>query len=149
MTRTSGGIEMATALTDKDYMNTVKHWQKITPMVHVPKNDAEYNKLNALLERLLDEIANDESHHLISLVDTIDNMIQTYDNDQYSYDMQGNAIDALTFLMEQHGLVQKDLSDIASQGVMSEILNGKRELNIKQVKKLSDKFHVSPNVFID
>jgi HTH-type transcriptional regulator / antitoxin HigA len=142
-------LDMAIALTDKDYMNTIKHWQKITPLVHVPKNDTEYNKLNALLGRLLDEIEGDESHHLISLVDTIDAMIQTYDNDHHSSDIKGRAIDALEFLMEQHNLKQRDLSDIASQGVMSEILNGRRDLNVKQIKKLADKFHVSPNVFID
>jgi len=140
---------MATALTDKDYMSTIKHWQKITPLVHVPKNDADYNKLNALLGRLLDEIKNDESHHLISLVDTIDIMIQAYDNDQHSSDIKGSAVDALAFLMEQHNLKQSDLSDIASQGVISEILNGRRDLNVKQITKLADKFHVSPNVFIE
>ncbi|MDF1756815.1 MAG: helix-turn-helix domain-containing protein [Legionellaceae bacterium] len=140
---------MAITLTDKDYMSTIKYWQKITPLVHVPKNDTEYNKLNALLGRLLDEIEGDESHYLISLVDTIDTMIQTYDNDQHSSDIKGSAIDALEFLMEQHNLKQRDLSDIASQGVISEILNGRRDLNVKQIKKLADKFHVSPDVFID
>jgi HTH-type transcriptional regulator/antitoxin HigA len=51
--------------------------------------------------------------------------------------------------MEEHTLKQSDLSEIGSQGVVSEILNGKRELNLRQVKLLSQRFSVSPNVFID
>ena len=35
--------------------------------------------------------------------------------------------------MEEHGLKQSDLSDIGSQGVVSEILRGKRELNTRQI----------------
>ena len=139
---------MAFALTDKIYTETVSHWQKITPIVHMPKNDDDYDKLNSLLGRLLDEVANDESHYLISLVDTVSNMIEAYDA-QDNYDLKGTAIDALKFLMEQHELKQKDLSDVVSQGVMSEILNGKRKLNLNQIKKLSIKFNVSPDTFID
>jgi len=33
-------------------------------------------------------------------------------------------------------------------GVISEILRGKRELNIRQIRALSRHFHVSPAVFI-
>ena len=59
-----------------------------------------------------------------------------------------SGVDALRFLMEQHKLVQSDLPEIGSQGVISEILQGKRILNVNQIKKLSKKFHVSPSTFI-
>jgi HTH-type transcriptional regulator/antitoxin HigA len=35
--------------------------------------------------------------------------------------------------MEQHGLKQTDLREIGSQGVVSEILSGKRDLNVRQI----------------
>ncbi len=54
----------------------------------------------------------------------------------------------LRLFMEEHGLNQTDLSDIDSQGVVSEILNGRRELNIRQVRLLAKRFQVSPAVFI-
>jgi HTH-type transcriptional regulator/antitoxin HigA len=50
--------------------------------------------------------------------------------------------------MEENGLKQKDLSDLGSQGVVSEILSGKRALNIRQIKALSNRFNVSASVFI-
>jgi HTH-type transcriptional regulator/antitoxin HigA len=40
-------------------------------------------------------------------------------------------------------------NEIGSQGVVSEILNGKRQLNITQIRKLSERFKISPATFID
>ena len=50
--------------------------------------------------------------------------------------------------MEQHHLKQADLSEIGSQGVISEILAGKRSLNIRQVQALSKRFAVSADTFL-
>jgi len=50
--------------------------------------------------------------------------------------------------MQEHNLKQSDLQEIGNQGVVSEVLAGKRMLNLEQVKKISNKFHVSPLVFI-
>ena len=50
--------------------------------------------------------------------------------------------------MEQHGLKQGDLEEIGSQGVVSEILTGKRELNVRQVRALSQRFGVSTATFL-
>jgi len=43
---------------------------------------------------------------------------------------------------------QADLKEIGSQGVVSEILNGKRSLNVRQIKLLAERFSVSPATFI-
>lgn len=59
------------------------------------------------------------------------------------------GIDVLKYLVEQHGHVQKDLSDVASRSNISEILSGSRNLNLKHIKALSHKYGVSPLVFID
>ena len=53
-----------------------------------------------------------------------------------------------SFLMEEHGLTQSDLPEIGSQGVVSDILRGKRELNVRQIRALAKRFQVSPAVFI-
>jgi HTH-type transcriptional regulator/antitoxin HigA len=50
--------------------------------------------------------------------------------------------------MEEHGLKQSDLPEIGSQGVVSEIPSGKRQLNVRQLKLLSERFKVSPAVFV-
>jgi HTH-type transcriptional regulator/antitoxin HigA len=45
-------------------------------------------------------------------------------------------------------LKQNDLPEIGSQGVVSEILNGKRELNTRQIQALSRRFGVSSAAFL-
>jgi HTH-type transcriptional regulator/antitoxin HigA len=54
----------------------------------------------------------------------------------------------LRFLMDQHELRQSDLAEeIGTQGVVSEILSGKRDLNRGHIESLSKRFSVSPAVF--
>lgn len=53
----------------------------------------------------------------------------------------------LAALMEEHGLKQFDLPEVGRQSMVSEILSGKRALNLRQVKALSARFHVSMEVF--
>jgi len=49
--------------------------------------------------------------------------------------------------MEQHGLGQFDLLEVAPQSVISEILSGKCQLNIGHIKVLSEHFDVSADMF--
>jgi len=50
--------------------------------------------------------------------------------------------------METNHLRQKDLAPVfGSESIVSEVLNGKRELNRTQIEKLSRRFGVSPAVF--
>ena len=138
-----------TALRKNDFKNTIRHWKYIANDIHEPLNENDYNRLSNLLDRLLDVVGNDENHELIGLVDVISHMISMYDEHKKYQIKNISGIKALKFLMEQHGLNQSDLSEIGSQGVVSEILSGKRSLNVNQIKKLSRRFHVSAETFID
>jgi len=125
----------------------VKVWPDIQPIFSVPHNEKDYNKLVNLLDSLIDEVGNNENHPLTSLMETIGSLIETYES-QYIHEIEGNPLDAMNALMEEHGLKQSDLSEIGSQGVVSEILSGKRQLTVRQIKMLSKRFKVSPAVFI-
>jgi HTH-type transcriptional regulator/antitoxin HigA len=79
-------------------------------------------------------------------IDTLSLLIAAYDDEHHKIpDVSGPEL--LKFLMEQHGLSQGDLPEIGSQGVVSEVLRGKRELNVRQIRALSRRFHVSPDAF--
>jgi HTH-type transcriptional regulator / antitoxin HigA len=57
--------------------------------------------------------------------------------------------EALRHLMNEHGLKQAELSaEIGSQGVVSEVLNGKRQLNARQARALAARFNVSAAFFV-
>jgi HTH-type transcriptional regulator/antitoxin HigA len=50
--------------------------------------------------------------------------------------------------MEQHGLLQKDLAEeFGTPSIVSEVLSGKRDLSKDHIKRLSQRFHVSPELF--
>ena len=51
-------------------------------------------------------------------------------------------------LKQQHGLRQSDLPEVGSQGVVNEVLAGKRVLNARQVKALSQRFKVAADVLL-
>jgi HTH-type transcriptional regulator / antitoxin HigA len=58
-------------------------------------------------------------------------------------------IEVLQFLMEQHALKQKDLVEVfGAPSIVSEVLSGKRDLNKDHIKRLSARFHVSPELFL-
>jgi len=124
-----------------------KVWPEIQPIFSVPHNKKDYNRLVNLLDSLIDEVGNNETHPLASLMETIGSLVETYES-RYLNDIKGNPIDALNFLMEEHDLTQSDLKEIGSQGVISEILSGKRQLNVRQIKLLSERFSVSPAIFM-
>lgn len=125
----------------------VKVWPDIQPIFSVPHNEKDYNRLVNLVDSLVDEVGNNENHPLASLMETIGSLIETHESLNID-EVEGNPIDALCSLMEEHGLKQSDLSGIGSQGVVSEILSGKRQLNVRQIRMLSKRFKVSPAVFI-
>jgi HTH-type transcriptional regulator/antitoxin HigA len=123
-----------------------QNWQAVAPLIAVPSNESQYQERLALLEQLLDEIGEDENHPLSSLLDTLSVVVSNYEQQNYPKP-QASAQDVLAYLMAEHGLKQSDLPEIGSQGVVSEILRGKRELNKRQIQALSQRFHVSPEVF--
>jgi HTH-type transcriptional regulator/antitoxin HigA len=127
--------------------NILKVWPSIKTVFSVPHSDKEYQGLVKTLDYLVDEIAGNESHELSPVMETIGKLIENYEEHHISSN-ESSAIDTLKYLMKEHSLKQSDLKEIGSQGVVSEILTGKRLLNIEQIKRLSEKFHVSPLVFI-
>lgn len=124
-----------------------KVWPNIRSVFSVPHNEKDYNKLVKLLDSLIDEVGNNESHRLSRLMETIGSLIESYESQNYP-DIEGDPINALKTLMEEHGLKQSDLPEIGSQGVVSEIISGKRQLNVRQLKLLGERFKVSPIVFV-
>lgn len=131
----------------------VKHllpaWEAFRSATDIaPIRDAEhYQRMVFMLEALLDEAGGNENHPAMGLVDIVGDLIEDYETEHHPMpDVTG--IQALKFLMAQHGLKQTDLREIGSQGVVSEILTGKRDLNIRQIRALSERFGISPATFV-
>ena len=124
-----------------------KLWPNIQNIFSIPHTEEGYNRLVQLLDGVIDEVGDDESHPLASLMETLGSLIESYEA-QNIPGIEGNPINTLKALMAEHDLKQSDLPEIAGQGVISEILTGKRQLNVRQIKLLSKRFYVSPLVFM-
>jgi HTH-type transcriptional regulator/antitoxin HigA len=137
-------------------MNAIIDMQKLLPAweqfraatdISTIRDEGHYARMTQMLESLLDEAGGDEHHPVMGLVDIVGDLIEDYEAEQHQLP-EVSGIDALKFLMAQHGLKQGDLQEIGSQGVVSEILTGKRELNVRQVRALSQRFGVSTATFL-
>jgi len=123
-----------------------QHWAPIRRLLSI-RNERDYEDAIKRLNALLDVIGTNERHPLYTFLDTLGTLIHAYEEKHYP--MQDiNSADMLRYFMEEHGLKQSDLPEIGSQGVVSEVLNGKRDLKVRQIRALAKRFHVSPAVFM-
>jgi len=69
-------------------------------------------------------------------------LIEAYENKHYPISAS-DPVEAIRFRMEQQGLTPKDLEPyIGSSGRVSEVLNRRRRLSLKMVKRLHDGLHI-------
>ena len=123
-----------------------KQWVEIAPYLTI-NSDSEYDRAIERLNGLIDEVGTDIEHPLYSFLDILGIIIEAYEKQHYPIP-DSSGVDMLVHFMGEHSLSQSDLPEIGSQGVVSEIINGKRELNLRQIRALAQRFNVSPGVFL-
>jgi HTH-type transcriptional regulator / antitoxin HigA len=90
-----------------------------------------------------------------SLLELLVQLIERFEDEHYSFETGSSQGDLATprsillHLMEEHDLKQADLvGTIGSRGVVSEVVNGKRDISKAQASALSQLFHVDVGLFI-
>ncbi|MDF9776412.1 helix-turn-helix domain-containing protein [Pseudomonas baetica] len=127
--------------------NAAEHWEFVSPLLRKPKNEDDYDTLVQALDELLEMTGIDESHPLMSLVDIIGDWIEEWDH-KHRPMPEATGAEVLGYMMREHGLTQSDLPGVGPQSVVSEILSGKRQLNLRQIRWLAERFNVPVDVFI-
>jgi len=61
--------------------NVTKAWPPISRAVRVPRTEADYQELVELLDRITDEVGEDENHPLASLMDVLGVLIEKYEDE--------------------------------------------------------------------
>ena len=119
------------------------------------KTKEDYERALDLVEHLMttsEDTADNPILHLINLVvasiekfeDSLEDMI-AFEKDVDALDP---AVSTLRVIMDQNNLVYADLKEeIGSKSLVSQIINGNRSLTKDHIRKLSDRFHVSPELF--
>lgn len=123
------------------------HWSYVAPLLTPPADDEDYQALVEALDAILDAGGADETHVLAGLAAMVGQLVADYEARRYPMPEAMNAVEALAFLMAQFGLRQSDLPEIGNQAKVSEVLSGKRTINLRQAQALAKRFEVGIEVF--
>jgi len=118
--------------------------RKVPPKVmRTEKENEAYTEILYHLDRRSKRLTPAEKE----LAELLTLLIEDFEEKRYRLP-RTNPLDVLRFLMDQHGLKQKDLVDVfGTPSIVSEVLSGKRELNKDHIKRLSERFRLSPELF--
>jgi HTH-type transcriptional regulator/antitoxin HigA len=123
--------------------NPVKMIERGAP--HLIRTEQQLESYTRALYRLTSESHPTQAQ--IEAIELLTLLIERYENEHYALPKASPA-DVLRFLLSQHGLKQRDIAaDLGGESVVSEVLSGKRRLNVSHIEQLSKRFHVSPVVF--
>ena len=133
---------------DNQLFQIIKQWNHISAVIKEATNEREYNLLVKYWKELLDLVGDDETHELVGLLEIISYFIEKYNNKHVLNGRKATGVEMLKLLVRSNHLRQRDLPELGSQGVVSELLSGKRQLNLRQIKCLAKRFKVSPASFL-
>jgi HTH-type transcriptional regulator/antitoxin HigA len=124
-----------------EYLELLK---KFPPrMIRTEKENEAYTEILYELDQRSKKLtpAENELARLLTL------LIEDFEARHYQLP-RAKPLEVLQFLIDQHGLLQKDLTDVfGTPSIISEVLSSKRKLNKDHIKRLSRRFHVSPELF--
>ncbi len=114
-----------------------------------PTSDKDYKYLENTLNRLIDEVRDNENHPLALAMQIIGENLEQYDNEHFPLIGKNvTDVEMVKYLMEINNLHQKDLSAIfGGQANVSKFLNGERGLGKKHIFELKRKFKISADFF--
>ncbi|MFS8145330.1 transcriptional regulator [Rhizobium sp. R635] len=124
-----------------------EHWTHVAPLLAMPANEAEYDRLVEQLDEILAEVGDDEDHPLALLASRMADLVEAYDEKTRPMPPATGA-DALRYIMAERGLGQSEMPELGAQSVVSEILSGKRQINLRQARALSERFLIPASVFL-
>jgi len=114
-------------------------------------NEEDYGAALDLMDELIEDY--DEQKPLIEMLSI---SIEKWENESEEFtkfnkkiEVLDNGISVLRVLMDQHKLNTTDFqNEIGGKSMVSMILNNKRNLSLEHIKALSNRFGVSPQLFI-
>ena len=125
----------------------ITYWPRVAPVLTPPRTKAEFETLVDALDAVLDAGGADEKHPLARLADYLGDLVTHYEA-AHRPKKEMSAPHLLRELMKQQSLRQSDLPEVGPQSVVSDVLRGKRQLNVRQIAKLAKRFKLPAEVFM-
>lgn len=110
------------------------------------KSDDDLAQRMALIDELYAH-ADNEDHVAARFAEAVADRVYEYETETVLIPYSSQS-EALAFLMNDQGVKQKDLSAVATQSIISEILNSKRKMTVAHIKGFSDFFSVPVEFFM-
>lgn len=112
------------------------------------KDEVDYDNAVELVDRLavLASPTQDQADYLGTLTE----LVGKYDDEHHALDpSQGSPVETLAYLLEANGMNASALGDLlGNRSLGSKILRGERQLSKTHIRLLSERFKVSPAVFL-
>ena len=125
------------------------HWAYVAPLLKPAKTWAQYQALVDSLDAVLDAGGADEANPLARLAAMLGELVSAYEQAHHPMPPAMSAVETLRWFMERDHLRQSDLPEIGNQAKASEILSGRRAINLRQAKALATRFGVPLELFVD
>ncbi len=113
------------------------------------RDEAHYAEVLAFVDECFDRYGGDDQHPIFDLVSLVADQVREYEDRVQPWPDTSTPASRLAFMMDQHGLRQGDLPEVGTQGVISEILAGKRRINLRQAKAQAQRFRLPIEAFAD
>jgi HTH-type transcriptional regulator/antitoxin HigA len=133
-------MSVAEVINEKEYAELLA-----ATLPHVIHTEEENLRCIAALEALdnRDDLSVEENR----LAELLTLLIENFEDRSYALP-PATPVEMVRYLMDSNGLRQSDMLDVfGSASVASEVLRGKRDLSKAHIVRLSDRFHVSPELF--
>jgi HTH-type transcriptional regulator/antitoxin HigA len=132
-----------------DLTELTQAWSKLLRLVPLQSisTQEDFERIQALADVLAANVGEDENHPLSSLFELTMTLIERWEDENVTLPT-AQPREVLRFLLEEHNLKRRDLSDIASPALVGDILAGRREISKRLAKSLAERFHVNIGAFI-
>jgi len=114
----------------------------------VIETEEQYERAIVITEQLF--FKQDKTKEEEQLLEVWSVLVEIYEEKTFQPGAVSTPVSVLTSLMEARSFTQADLvkAGIATSGVVSEIVNGKRAISKQQAEQLAALFHVWPALFV-
>jgi HTH-type transcriptional regulator/antitoxin HigA len=132
---------MSAAASQIEYASLLR--RVLPSVIHTERENERCIALLEALDRKEDRLTAAERR----LAELLTVLIEGFEEKTYAL-QPARPVEIVRELMQANGLKQKDMLDIfGAPSIVSEILREKRGLTVEHIRKLSHRFHVSPEVF--
>ncbi|HEY1998047.1 transcriptional regulator [Paraburkholderia sp.] len=127
----------------------IEAWAALQHKVYLKpiRDEQDYQNMTLLANGLAHHVNDDAQNPLGDLYGIISDLIEVWEIRSVAVP-KAEPREVLRHLLETHHLKQKDLADIASPTVVSDILAGRRAISKNVAKALSARFHINVGAFL-